>query len=220
MRFRRLLSQTVIFLLLAVFAAGVLLPSFARRGCCYVPYVMVYDVDGSLQCDSDHSPTALESAQYVGQVMYRLPLVVSSGWPATTSTTRSYWLSVHLDQPSGSAAVDASKTANVRQAAVSLLARDFSGRPGFNAARLAAGNYAVTTVHWPGYLINGLLYCVVLGALGLWCRRLVQARNADIQAARRAAGSTCTSCGYDLSGLLSRPCPECGASYPRTAPKD
>ncbi len=56
------------------------------------------------------------------------------------------------------------------------------------------------------------LPCVALLAAGLWVPGFVIL--GDRFAVRHAQGR-CMACGYDLSGLPERRCPECGAAEPR-----
>lgn len=58
---------------------------------------------------------------------------------------------------------------------------------------------------WPGIIFNSLFFTTIvyllLSIFAAWRRR-------------RLAGIRCTTCNYDLSGLPSAVCPECGSSEP------
>jgi hypothetical protein len=56
---------------------------------------------------------------------------------------------------------------------------------------------------WPGFAINTLTYAV------LWCVALSLAR---LRLTARSRRGQCRTCGYDLAGLPTDRCPECGAA--------
>jgi hypothetical protein len=59
---------------------------------------------------------------------------------------------------------------------------------------------------WPGFIANSLIYAALC-----W---LVIAGLVSARAARRARRGLCTRCAYDLRGVTSGVCPECGQARP------
>ena len=59
---------------------------------------------------------------------------------------------------------------------------------------------------WPGFIANTLIYAT------FWW--LVFTGFVAARAARRARHGLCTRCAYDLRGIASRVCPECGQARP------
>lgn len=66
-------------------------------------------------------------------------------------------------------------------------------------------NSLPTTPIWSGFAINTLFYALLF--LGL------AALSDKIKAMRRGKQGCCPHCGYDLSGLTSSQCPECGTIF-------
>lgn len=75
---------------------------------------------------------------------------------------------------------------------------------------MAAFVPAVSLIDVPVDDLRGLP-CVVLLAAGLWVPGFVILGD---RFAVRHAGGRCMACGYDLSGLPERRCPECGLEAP------
>ena len=109
--------------------------------------------------------------------------------------------------------------------AASLAPEYFASTPigqieGFDAARLVDGAYRATKTNPIG--VAHWAVCLTIGSgTSVWWLTRGRKSILDAWAARQAAKKRlCETCGYDLSGLKSDRCPECGASSPRTAPKD
>jgi hypothetical protein len=62
---------------------------------------------------------------------------------------------------------------------------------------------------WPGFLVNTLLYAIVVSLIVAVFKRLVTNVRAMRDFCRRLDWQ-CGSCGYDLKGLDTEVCPECG----------
>jgi hypothetical protein len=97
------------------------------------------------------------------------------------------------------------------------------GKPGGmhaeEALALAAPARTDETVILAGYLHNAW----ALVSLGAFLTSLAwMARSRSMIAAwkqrRAAARGVCAGCGYDLSGLATSSCPECGLSLPHRCP--
>lgn len=86
-----------------------------------------------------------------------------------------------------------------------------------DARLILTPEYSRRHIHWPGVLhlaiaaIRLLAACVLLtGLLFLTATRLGLGRAATLQLL--ALDGHCPRCGYDLSGLITMRCPECGST--------
>ncbi len=67
-----------------------------------------------------------------------------------------------------------------------------------------------------GLLIG--LCLLILANAALWTA-LIRRRFRDRRRTRRFGHGLCQSCGYNLTGVVSMRCPECGAAYPGPIPR-
>lgn len=76
--------------------------------------------------------------------------------------------------------------------------------------RLAAADYVSTNHYARGYILDGLVLLIVLGLIGAWLVTLLRAIRLDTRDRRLRQGGHCASCNYDVRGLATSVCPECG----------
>ncbi len=83
-------------------------------------------------------------------------------------------------------------------------------RNGIAYSRLAAGNYTSTTHHAAGYILDGHFLLGVLGLMVVWLVTVPRAIRSVVRDRRLRRGGHCASCNYDVRGLATSVCPECG----------
>jgi len=85
------------------------------------------------------------------------------------------------------------------------------GPDGSMTSETTTGPFGTTTLPMFFGLLVGPFLALVLGAIaGLWIHFLC----IDCETRRCARTPACFACGYDLSAIISVPCPECGSHQP------
>lgn len=144
----------------------------------------------------------------------------TTGFPARVATHTSHRLYVMPDDPATKATYRAAVAAYLSAHANDPTDERAQELAPF-AAKIAVGDFTITTPHAAGYVLNAafvVALVVALFALVLWClHRIRLAYRAAVRTARAAVG-LCPNCGYETRDLMTGTCPECGESHAVSAP--